>query len=228
MARISTYSLDNNVQKNDLLLGSDQGAATKNFQLLDVAKSMTKFNMTGQPQIGYIYNKTTKIPGSITITNGADDVAFSSLTSIIVSKFNYGSTDSSQDLLLSMVGSEVTISSIDNANHFGRYTLDSATVLPSDNNYYTLSLFHKGGNGNITKDQFYILSSKRGDKSFVYTQAIGNPQSVWSITHNLGKKPSVTIATSTNNVVVGEVTYVNDNQLTITLSSANSGKAYLN
>tara|TARA_R100001509_G_scaffold22631_1_gene11896 strand:+ start:671 stop:1357 length:687 start_codon:yes stop_codon:yes gene_type:complete len=228
MARINTYAIDSNVDKTDLLLGSDQGTTTKNFKIIDVAKAITKSNMVGQPQIAYVYNQATRIPGSITIDGGPENKTFSSITSIVVSKFNFGSTDTAQDLLLSMVGDEVTLSSIDNANHFGTYTLDSATVLPADNNYYTLALFNKGGNGNIVKDQGYVLSSKKGDKSFVYTQQVGNPQSVWNITHNLGKKPSVTIATSTNAVVVGEVTYVNDNQLTITLSSANSGKAYLN
>jgi hypothetical protein len=48
------------------------------------------------------------------------------------------------------------------------------------------------------------------------------------ITHNLGKKPSVTIVTATETTVVGEVTYNSNNQLTINLSSANAGKAYLN
>ena len=66
-----------------------------------------------------------------------------------------------------------------------------------------------------------------GDKTFVYQQT-NAATLVWTITHNLNKKPSVTIVTATDTTVVGEVTYNNNNQLTVTLSSANSGKAYLN
>ena len=226
MARINTYALDSNVDKTDLLLGSDQGATTKNFKIIDVAKAITKSNMVGQPQIAYVYAGGSRASGSITIDGGPESKTFTSLTSIIVSKFNFGSSDTGQNLLLNMVGEEVTLASVDNPNNFGTYQLDSATVLDGDSNFYTLALFNTGGNGSIIKEQFYVLSSKKVDKSFVFTQT--GPQTTWNITHNLGKKPSVTVVTDTDTVVIGDVQYTNDNQLTITLSSANSGKAYLN
>ena len=125
-----------------------------------------------------------------------------------------------------MVGQEITITDIDNPNNFGAYTLDSATVLPSDNNFYTLALFNTGGAGNIVYEQFYVMTSKKGDLSFVHEQT--NASNTWVVNHNLGKKPSVTIVTTTDTTVIGEITYNNQNKLTINLSSANSGKAYLN
>ena len=64
------------------------------------------------------------------------------------------------------------------------------------------------------------------DAYYVHTQAL--PESVWTITHNLNKKPSVTIVDSTDAVVYGDVNYLNDNQLTLTFVGAFSGKAYLN
>jgi len=125
-----------------------------------------------------------------------------------------------------MVGQEITLTDIDNPDNFGAYTLDSATVLASDNNFYTLALFNTGGAGNIVYEQFYVMTSKKGDLSFVYTQT--NAAAEWVVTHNLGKRPSVTIVTATDATVIGEVTYNSANQLTINLSSANAGKAYLN
>lgn len=54
------------------------------------------------------------------------------------------------------------------------------------------------------------------------------PLSVWTITHNLGKFPSVTVVDSGNSTVIGDVDYVNSNILKITFASAFSGCAYLN
>lgn len=53
-------------------------------------------------------------------------------------------------------------------------------------------------------------------------------ETVWTITHNLNKYPSVTVVDNGNNVVVGDVKYTNLNELTITFTSGFSGKAYLN
>lgn len=64
------------------------------------------------------------------------------------------------------------------------------------------------------------------DKTFVYTQSSAAQK--WSIEHRLNKYPSVTVVDSGNNVVVGEVTYVDENNVRINFDSAFSGKAYLN
>lgn len=62
--------------------------------------------------------------------------------------------------------------------------------------------------------------------TFVFTQS--SPVSVWTITHNLGRFPSVTVVDSLNQVVVGDVAYTNSNILTITFQEAFAGYAYLN
>jgi len=56
----------------------------------------------------------------------------------------------------------------------------------------------------------------------------GTPASVWTITHNLGKYPSVTIVDSSNSEVVGEVEFISNNQVRVSFSGSFSGKAYLN
>ena len=51
----------------------------------------------------------------------------------------------------------------------------------------------------------------------------------WEIKHDLDKKPSVTVsAPFSDEEVVGKVTYIDNNNLTITFNAAFSGKAYLN
>lgn len=59
----------------------------------------------------------------------------------------------------------------------------------------------------------------------VHTQA--SPANTWVITHNLGGKPSVTVVDSADTVVIGEVTYNSNTQVTVEFTAAFSGYAYL-
>jgi len=65
-----------------------------------------------------------------------------------------------------------------------------------------------------------------GDIHYIFSQDI--PSALWTITHNLNKKPSVTVVSSADTVMYGDTTYINTNKLTITFSAPFSGKAYLN
>ncbi len=64
------------------------------------------------------------------------------------------------------------------------------------------------------------------DKTFVFTQAV--PSLVWSIQHNLGKFPSVSVVDTGNTTVISQIDYIDNNNLTITNSAQFAGKAYLN
>ena len=64
------------------------------------------------------------------------------------------------------------------------------------------------------------------DKTFIYNQATSSD--VWEIEHNLDKYPSVTVVDSGGTVVIGEIVYIDKNNIRITFTSAFSGKAYLN
>lgn len=64
------------------------------------------------------------------------------------------------------------------------------------------------------------------DKNYVHTQGVA--ASTWNVAHNLGKFPSVTVVDSANNVVVGAVEIIDNNNITLTFSGAFSGKAYIN
>jgi hypothetical protein len=48
------------------------------------------------------------------------------------------------------------------------------------------------------------------------------------VNHGLNKKPAVSVVDSAENVVFGEVEYIDDNNVRITFSGAFSGKAYFN
>jgi hypothetical protein len=61
-----------------------------------------------------------------------------------------------------------------------------------------------------------------------YVHIQSSASSTWTISHSLGRKPSVTIVDSGGNVQIGEVLYDSDNQITLAFAAAFSGYAYLN
>jgi hypothetical protein len=64
-----------------------------------------------------------------------------------------------------------------------------------------------------------------GGSSFVYNQA--TPATIWNVNHGLGYFPNVVVVDSGGNEVVGDLQYVDNNNITLTFSSAFSGSAYL-
>ena len=63
----------------------------------------------------------------------------------------------------------------------------------------------------------------------IYTTYVqGVPSTSWSIEHNLGKFPSITVIDSAGTVVTGQYTYNDINNVTLTFSAPFAGTAYLN
>lgn len=88
---------------------------------------------------------------------------------------------------------------------------------------------------NITEDGvIYInietlsekLNTELKDKFYEHTQSI--PAKIWEVQHNLNKKPSATVTDSAGNKVIGEVIYIDNNNLELHFSAQFSGIAYLN
>lgn len=61
--------------------------------------------------------------------------------------------------------------------------------------------------------------------AYVHTQGVAN--SSWTITHNLGFYPNLTVVDSGGSIVEGEITYTNSNSLTVSFQASFSGIAYL-
>lgn len=87
----------------------------------------------------------------------------------------------------------------------------------------------------VEKSETYTVNLNRLDESvlsFDIPQSYRHIQmansTAWTITHNLGFRPSVTIIDLDGDVVNGDIAYNTINQLTITFSSAIKGEAYLN
>ena len=60
-----------------------------------------------------------------------------------------------------------------------------------------------------------------------YNHTQSTASSTWTITHNLGFNPAVSVVDSGGNHVIGDVNYVSVNALTISFSAPFGGSAYL-
>lgn len=61
--------------------------------------------------------------------------------------------------------------------------------------------------------------------TFTFNQE--SPTATWSITHNLGYKPGVSVVDTSDTVVYGDVDYTDLNVLVVTFTQSFAGKAYL-
>ena len=108
--------------------------------------------------------------------------------------------------------------SIDIVSEFGKYEPNILNII---------TLKYLGDNDiKVTYNRNITQEDVTGDKHYVHVQ--GPPQATWTVTHNLDKKPSLTVIDSAGNMVVGKLTYVSLNILTIQFASPISGEAICN
>ena len=85
--------------------------------------------------------------------------------------------------------------------------------------------------GNVVADAFIGDGSQLTGivaEPVTYLHDQGVPSSIWTVVHNLDKRPSVTVVDSAGSDVTGNVSYIDDNELTITFNASFTGQAYIN
>lgn len=232
MARINTYKTDIDVQDLDKWIGTDSSTGkTRNFTPQGIADN---FNKTGKIGIGgqvpfifYAGAPNARKPGTISFPAGGGDVTdFSAVTDLVISELSSGGVYV-LDYLNHLEENAIYIFDLADPNVFAIYSIDTLTQNATQPTFYDATVTFAEGHGVFKKDIVYgIVRAPEPDKKYVHTQS--TPSAVWTITHNLKKFPSVTIVDSSGSVVIGEVNYTNNNQLTVTFNAGFSGKAYLN
>ncbi len=227
MARISKYTQDTEVTKNDKLIGSDSGGSTKNFSLESVSDFFKNTNAAGvAAQFVWQYKITTPISGQLKPTFSSD-VTFANLQSLVVSKYIFGETTNSvENILATLENKDIIIIDTVNQNNYGIFTADTITAIGGTDNY-TITLANKeSANGSFVVDKHYSIMVFGGAGGRTFTHHQNNSATTWTINHNLGKFPSVSLKFSSSDNVytnVGAfagVTYTNNNTITITLAAA--------
>jgi len=237
MARISTYIIDTAVTLLDKWIGTDSnGGATKNFTAKSIADL---FNLKGSigivNQNNFLFQTDLiggRKPGTISFTaGGGGNTSFSALTTIKISKYA-SSTNLILNYLETLVSEPIMLAQLDDLNSFGVYKLNSLTQDVTETEFYNANFTLIESNGSLLSEKNYGLvtypkaKDVGGDKNFVFTQAVAaNP---WTIQHNLNKFPSCTMVLNSGQQGFGDVTFIDENNLTITFAGAESGKAYIN
>lgn len=167
--------------------------------------------------------------GSLSFELYNANVPFQDITTIKISESTSGGKYALQ-YLQALIGNNISISNYLDINNFGVYKLNSLVQDPLEPTFYNANLTFVRGNGNLVNTKLYYIEASAigitGDKNFVFNQAV--PSTVWSITHNLNKFPSVSVVDTANTQVFTIADYINTNTLILTFSAAFAGKAYLN
>jgi hypothetical protein len=228
MARISSYPRDLDVVDNDSWIGTESSnRQTKNFTAAAVARYL---NIKGKISISaqMVFKFTNIVPPLTGQFSGpTDGTVITTLTNIDVSPIDASGQNTVQ-FMEYLVGNDILISEQNDISKFGHFNIVSYIV---KGNVYTLTLLNIGGNGNLDINKFYdfaifTLSSGLADKTFVFTQGV--PATTWNVQHNLQKFPSVSVVNNNDLLMNGEITYIDNNNITCNFSAAFAGKAYLN
>ena len=233
MARISTYQQDANITTGDKLLGTDSGGGTKNFVISNLTSFLSESNTSGtSSSFTFRYKQSNRGQGDMNFVFSSGST-FANVTAIKVSKYNHNSQNVINKALELLNGKKVIIYDINNRNNYGVFDAANIAVDSNDSNFYDLSLTKTKSNGSISDTTIYGIDLFAGsDVNFVHHQNSAN--TTWTINHNLGKFPSVSIKFSSSDEVYSNVgafagvIYTNENSLTINLAAAESGYAYLN
>tara|TARA_R100001198_G_scaffold37683_1_gene20526 strand:- start:404 stop:1138 length:735 start_codon:yes stop_codon:yes gene_type:complete len=244
MPRINNIGLDTDVTKDDKLLGSDSGGATKSYTLKNISKFFKDSNAAGiAGQFTYQYKTSGLVSGTMGVTFSSGST-FQNATSIKVSKFIYGETTNSLENVLDILSNkQVLIVDVEDQDNYAIY--DSGTVTQDGStDFYDISLTTPTKfNGSFTNEKFYAIISIGGgaDKtavlSFDNTNFAAGNDTIngssmryieWS--HDLNKRPSITVAESGSpeQVAYVPVKYINDNKVRVYFNGVTSGKIYAN
>ena len=108
--------------------------------------------------------------------------------------------------------------------------IDASTVPTPAANTMTIFVDDSDGKIKVKKSDGSVVNlevaASGSDAHYTHNQS--TVATSWSVTHNLGKKPTVSIVDTNDSEVIGTVQYIDNNSLVITLQQAYAGKAYCN
>ena len=228
MARISSYPRNLEVNDGDAWIGTESSnRLTRNFTAKAVADYLNikgKISISGQMVFKFTDNAP---PNAGEFSGPIDESSLTAITTMQISGID-SSRQNTVAFMQYLVDNDILISEQNDISKFGHFKITGYAL---NGTVYTLNLTNIGGNGNLDLNKYYdfatfTISSGVGDKNFVFNQAVAS--ATWTVQHNLNKFPSCTMVLGTGQQGYGDVTFIDENNLTITFASAESGKAYIN
>ncbi len=227
MARLGNYPIDRTLSRTDKFLGTNADGTTRNFTVNGVREFFSQDSSAGaSDELNYKFKSTTTNTVGIMSTSGNTD--FNSISTIKIHEKANGLTSSVSSFFSEFTSKDIIIIDTENLNNYGVYTVTAVNADTSNNGLYDLSMIYRSGNGSLVNDQFYsiLLFAGAQDLSFEFAQA--SAASTWTVNHNLGKFPSVTVKLADGTVGQAAISHTNKNTLTITFGADTSGTAYMN
>ena len=169
MARISKYQFDQNVTKEDFVIGSDgQTKKTRNFKLEDLTEFFAKQQAILGNKFHYVYNQGTSdyIVGAGELSFNNKSIAqtpFSGVNEIYINSNNSSGFDISDYLqVLSENYGVLELFNSENVTYFGFFRILNINVL--QNNVIKLDVEVFSSNGYIEGGNVAVLSSSYSSK----------------------------------------------------------------
>lgn len=244
MPKIQSIQADQEVNKGDKLLGSDVSGATRNYVISDVTKFFKDTNAAGVAgQFTYQYKTTSPYnAGSMRVTFSSGST-FGNATSLKISKFPSGSENSFENLLDIFVNTQILIVDVEDQDNFGVFDTTTVAQDNTETDFYNIAITSTKNNGSFVNEKFYAIISMGGggaDKNdaltftasdFDGTETVsGSSMHYLDFTHNLGKKPAITVTEqgSPNEVCLVPVKYINNNTVRVYFTGTTSGTIFAN
>ena len=244
MPKIDSIKSDLNITSGDKLLGSDAAGGTRNYVISNVTKFFKDTNAAGVAgQLTYQYKSIAPFnTGSMRITFSSG-FTFQNATSIKISKFPFGSTYSFENLLDIFTNTQILIVDVEDQDNFSIYDTTTVAQDSSEADFYNIAITSTKHNGSFGNEKFYAIISMGGgaaDKNdslsfsasdFDGTETVsGSSMEYVDFTHNLGKKPAITVTEqgSPNEVCLVPVKYINNNTVRVYFTGTTSGTIFAN
>ena len=160
MAIGNYYPVSPSVVDDDLFLGTKAGSNnTVNYTASTVVNYLnTNAKIAIGGQLSFKFVDISDVPKTISfLGGGGNNTPFSSITQLIISASDLSGANVTV-FLNYLNSSEILLAQQNQPNYFGHYKITGYTTTVNPN-FYTLNLQYIGGNGVITKDTYYDLSS---------------------------------------------------------------------
>ena len=231
MSKISSYPSKPILEGSDILIGtSAENGQTKNFSVQALSNYAINVWLSAISWKFVILEPDPIIRelGSISFENfEGQSTPWANITKLFINTSMPNGT-ASINYLSRLIGKNIILGDRNNLDGYGVFQFDSLTQ--EDGSVYSMSLTYLSGSGVIKALHYYGIQidvdAIEGDKNYVFSQAVAS--ATWTVQHNLNKFPSCTMVLSTGQQGYGDVTFIDQNNLTITFASAESGKAYIN
>lgn len=236
MARINNYGSETSIQGDDKFLGTDGNTgATRNFLPSAIASYLNNTASIGvarQTSLRFTIESDSALLtyGHMFLTDHSADLDMKEVTSLTVNKFNFA-LNRHLALFNYSVGKKLFVFSFNDPETFVIYNVISIEQHDELQDFYNLALEYVEGTGEFVDTTVYGLcvEPNPSDKHYSTGSTFHNSSAQWNITHNLGKKPSVTILKyGTDEQVEAEVVHHDTNSLSIYFAQPFAGTAILN